>query len=378
MVPAVRLGDTASTPCDLVVVGAGIVGLAHALEAAARGLSVVVVERDDRAVGASVRNFGHGCVTAQEGRALDCARRARTTWARLAKAAGFWLSEAGTVVVARAEDELAVLAQLAERRHGDVRMLTRSDVLEAVAVGEDDVVGGAHLAADIRVDPRTTVRAIAAWLATQPGVELRFGQNVVAVEPGAVRTSEAVIHARDAVTCTGHDVDRLFPDVARQAGVQRCALHMLAVAPPGGRRLDPAVLTGSSMLRYPAFAGCPAIADVRARLGVESPALLDAGVNLMFTQRPNGDVLIGDTHAYARTHEPFRDEVLDELLLREASRLLGVQRLVVRERWTGEYAAGTADFLVESPAEHTHIVSVTTGIGMTTAFGLAQDVVNAL
>ena len=67
----------AAPPSDLVVVGAGVVGLAHAAEALDRGLSVTVVERDDRPVGASVRNFGHGCVTAQAGRALRLATRAR-------------------------------------------------------------------------------------------------------------------------------------------------------------------------------------------------------------------------------------------------------------------------------------------------------------
>ena len=38
---------------DLAVVGAGIVGLAHALAAARAGLKVVVIERDLRASGAS-------------------------------------------------------------------------------------------------------------------------------------------------------------------------------------------------------------------------------------------------------------------------------------------------------------------------------------
>ena len=43
---------------DLAVVGAGIVGLATALAGARRGLRTVVVDRDPRASGASVRNFG--------------------------------------------------------------------------------------------------------------------------------------------------------------------------------------------------------------------------------------------------------------------------------------------------------------------------------
>jgi len=50
---------------DLAVVGAGIVGLAHALAAARRGLRVVVLDREAEAIGASLRNFGFVTVTGQ-------------------------------------------------------------------------------------------------------------------------------------------------------------------------------------------------------------------------------------------------------------------------------------------------------------------------
>jgi glycine/D-amino acid oxidase-like deaminating enzyme len=51
----------AEQTADLAIVGAGILGLAHAFLAAKAGKSVVVFEKSHRASGASVRNFGMIC-----------------------------------------------------------------------------------------------------------------------------------------------------------------------------------------------------------------------------------------------------------------------------------------------------------------------------
>src|ERR1700758_666675 len=69
---------------DVCGVGAGIVGIAHALEARERGLRVVVLDRAERALGASVRNFGHGCVAAMaDGTAFEYALDSRRRWLEL-------------------------------------------------------------------------------------------------------------------------------------------------------------------------------------------------------------------------------------------------------------------------------------------------------
>lgn len=361
---------------DVLVIGAGIVGLAHAVEAVRRNLSVAVVERDDRAVGASVRNFGHGCFTAQAGDALRYALAARTAWLRLAKDADFWLSDAGTVLVARAEDEYAVLQDFRAERDGQVTLLDRAAVLDRVPVGPD-VVGGAWFPLDLRVDPREAVHAIARRLADL-GVRFHWSTTAHAIEPGAVATSRGVLRARRIVVAVGHDVDRHFPDLAREHEVRRCGLHMLTVRSPWPGTIDPAVLTGFSLLRYGGFAVSPALAAVRDRLARTSPALLDAGLNLMFTQRPNGDLIVGDTHAYGTTLEPFHPNDLDEKILTEIATLLDVAGPVVRERWHGVYAAAPAPFLIASPWPEVRVVSVTSGVGMTTALGLAPDVLDDL
>ncbi|GII03845.1 oxidoreductase [Planobispora takensis] len=361
---------------DLVVVGAGIVGLAHAVDAVRRGLSVAVVERDERAVGASVRNFGHGCFTAQDGPALRYAMAARSAWLRLAREAGLWLREGGTVVVARAEDEYAVLEEFRHARDGQVELLDAAAVAGRVPVGPG-AVGGAWLPMDVRVDPRQAVHAIAAWLARR-GVRFHWATAAHTVEPGLVVTGRGRIRAGRVVVAVGHDVDRHFPELAERAGLRRCALHMLRVRDPHGRTVDPAVLTGFSLLRYDGFAGCPTLTAVRKRMEADHPELVEAGLNLMFTQRPDGDLTVGDTHAYATTLDPFNAEILDRYVLAETARLLGAERLEVRERWRGVYASAAEPYLVAAPVPDARVVAVTSGIGMTTALGLAPEVLDDL
>ncbi|MFE0460687.1 TIGR03364 family FAD-dependent oxidoreductase [Kitasatospora sp. NPDC058965] len=362
---------------DVVIIGAGIVGLAHAYEAVERGLSVAVVERADRATGASVRNFGHACATAQAGDALRYGIEARERWLKLSAAAGFWARRTGTVMVARAEDELAVLREFAELRGGDqVRLLGAAELRERVPVGPD-ALGGAFLPGDLRVDQRAAAGAIAAHLAER-GVVFHWTTNAFGIESGAVHTTRGTLRAGHVVLATGHDVDRHFPELAERFQVKRCVLRMLRVDDPHGREIEPAVQTGFSLLRYSGFEACPSLPAVRERLHREQPELIGIGLNLMYTQRPDGSLTIGDTHAYDTTPAPFDQEEYDALVLRETAGLLGVERLTVRERWRGVYGSGVNPFLIEAPAERVRVVAVTSGIGMTTALGLAPEVLDGL
>jgi D-hydroxyproline dehydrogenase subunit beta len=363
---------------DLVIVGAGILGLAHAADAVRRGLAVTVVERDHQPVGASIRNFGHVCTTAQAGRALEYAQVARERWLSLGEQAGFDVLEHGTVVVARTTAELAVLEELAaERGTGQVRLLTRAGVRDSFPLATDEVVGGAHLTQDLRVSPTDAIPALATWLEKQ-GVRFEWGVHAGAVGAGRVDTSRGVLRAPYVVHATGHDLDRLFPAIADEYGVRRCRLQMFEVAPPGDVGIGPGILTGTGILRYAGLAAQPSAAAVRAEIEERTPELLDVVMNLMLTQRPDGSIVLGDTHHYDRTHLPFDDESVAALVLREGARLLGAG-LTVRRRWRGVYAdSPQTDFVIASPDPATRVVAITSGIGMTTALGLAPEVLDHL
>nr|WP_309074640.1 TIGR03364 family FAD-dependent oxidoreductase [Paenarthrobacter sp.] len=389
-----------SQPADVVIVGAGIVGLAHAAHAVANGLTVTVIERDHHAAGASVRNFGHCCITAQSGELYELAQTSRKYWLEFAKRAGFWAAEAGAVVLARSEAEMNVLRELsAVREPGQVELLspatTRALLGASASTAEeahDDggtsggewpgVVGGAFLRDDLRVDPRTTVAKLAEWLSQQPGVELHwntaalgFNQNPDGV---TVQTSRGELRAQQVFVCVGHDVDYLFPDLAEEHRIQRCALQMSLAAKPSGIEFAPAVLTATSMLRYPAFTEMPAAAALYSEVLAKQPELLEIGANVMFTQRPDGTIILGDSHHYHRTADPFLDESVTDTLNTEITGRIGAPLEIV-QRWQGIYASSdVAPILVREVQPGVTVVSVTSGVGMTLSFGLAHRNVSRL
>lgn len=359
---------------DVLVVGAGIAGLSHALAAVERGLTVAVIERDARAVGASVRNFGHACVTAQTGELAELALVAREKWIRVAERTGMFLSRDGAVAIARTTAESAVLDELAaSRAGGDVQLLSEGEVRERVGAASDPTIrGGAWLRDDLRVDPRQAVGALAAWLAEQPGVSFHWRTSFLGAEGGIVRTSRGEFRAERTIVCVGHDLDLLYPQLADDYLVERCALQMARVSAPAGFTLGPAVLTGTSMLRYPAFAETDAAAALSAEMAAQHPELLDIVANVMFTQRPDGTLIVGDSHAYGPTHAPFLAESTTDILLDAVTELLGVELSVV-ERWQGVYASSARQpFLIAEPMPGVTAAIVTSGVGMTISLGLAD------
>lgn len=381
---------------DVAIVGAGVVGLGHALAAVERGLSVVVVDRAAEITGASIRNFGHACVSAQTGQARAYAERSRELWLRIATETGIWHRTSGAWLVARADDEAAVLADFAAAQNAGlapaqpekpapVELLSAEQMRSAIPALGADVVGGAWMRDDLQLNPREAVPALARWLATR-GVQFRWQSAVRSVKSGVLSTSRGHIAADTIIVAVNHDIDQLFGEVAQAVGIRRCGLDMMRVRvelPHAGPDAQPfalpgPLLTGWSMLRYSAFAASPATAALRERLERQHPQLMALDLNQMYTQLPDGSLIVGDTHYRGQSVTPFQQEGAFDALAAITSELFGGARLHVLERWQGVYASGPDEFLVESPLPGVHIVAATTGIGMTCGLGLADSVIAEL
>jgi FAD dependent oxidoreductase TIGR03364 len=363
---------------DLIVVGAGIVGLAHALEGARRGLRVAVVDRHAQCVGASVRNFGFVTVTGQgAGDTYRRARASREVWAEVAPQAGIRIEHRGLWLLAREPEALPVLEAFLNTEMGEDCRLCRpaEAAAEAPWLRTEQALAALWSPHELRVESRQAIPMLTAWLRGAHGVHFYWEEEALEVAPPQVRTSARLLHAERVVLCPGTELGGVAAPWLRGRGLSLVRLQMLRVRAETGFRLGSAVMNELSLVRYRGYCELPQAAALREALQQSAADCLAHGVHLIAVQSADGTLVVGDSH-HAETSEcPFASEAVDGLILAQLRSSLRLQRLEVVERWIGHYPSGTqADCLILAPEPGLRVVVVTSGTGASTAFGIAQDV----
>ena len=367
---------------DLAVVGAGICGLAHALAAARRGKRVVVIDRDARANGASVRNFGFITVTGQqEGECWRRALRSRDVWAEIAPLAGIDILQHGLLTIARRPEARAVLEEFCATEMGrECRILEPAEVAsryDGLRTGE--IAGALHSPHEVRVESRDAIPKLAAYLEERHGVTFLRDTAVQAVAPPRLETSRGTVLADAVVVCPGDDIRTLHAHRLAAYGVTRCKLHMMRLRPDRHDARLPPVMSDLGLVRYLGYAERPAAAALRARLTEEQGEHLAHGVHLIAVRSADGSLVVGDSHHYAATPDPFAPTAVDDLILDEYARVFDGPLPTVTERWTGTYASAPDRLmLVDRPSDALRIVLITSGTGASTSFAVAEEVVAEL
>ena len=364
---------------DLAVVGAGICGLAHALAAARRGKRVVVIDRDAQANGASVRNFGFITVTGQQ--AGDCWRRAmrsRDVWAEVAPLAGIDIVQRGLLVAARRPEALDVLAAFAATPMGAACRVLRGDEIGAYGAGlRAGLAGALYSPHEIRVESREAIPRLAAWLAQVHGVTFMRETSVRAVAPPRLETSRGVVEAEAVVVCPGDDFVTLLPE--RLGGLTRCKLHMLRLKPSAFDERLPTIMSDLGLVRYLGYAELPEAAALKRRLQAEQFAQLEHGVHLIVARSADGSLVVGDSHHYGATPDPFAPSFVDELILEEYAAVFEGSIPRVDARWTGTYASAPDRLMQrERISDALYVVLITSGTGASTSFAIAEETIAEL
>lgn len=360
----------------VVVVGGGVIGTMHALLALELGFSVVHIERELTARGASVRNFGLVWVGGRSGGAeLELAVRARSLWEEIAgRVGGLHFRPAGSLTLAVGEAELALMKEAFLAGDASVRqweLLDAQGAREANPELSEAVVGALYCGADAVVEPRSAVHAIREHLLGRPGYSWLPGRAVVELADGAVRDDKGSWHRGDQVfICTGATYSGLVAQYVEVPRTRPVRLQMLETAPYPGE-LTTVLADGDSMRYYPAY-DLPG----RSSLGPQEPIAAFSRAQLLLVQRLDGSLTIGDTHDY---DEPFPFDVEEDIydyLLATAASLLRHPVPRVRRRWAGVYSEVLDKerhlYWREELLPRVEIVSGPGGRGMTCAPAIAE------
>ena len=366
---------------DVVVVGAGIVGLSAALAAAQKGKRVAVIERSARAIGASIRNFGFVTVTGQKaGDHWARAMRSREIWARVAHEAGIVITHHGLIMPAYRPEAAAVVHAFLKTEMGAAcKLMTRDEAAKHVpALKLDSAREILYSPHEVRVESVDAIPKITAWLAERHGVTFHWNTAVHAVDGYRVETSRGTFRGDAIVVCPGDDLATLFPARIAQYEVQICTLQMLRLD-PGQTKLGAAVMSDLSLARYEGFNDLPEARALAMRLDEDMRESREAGIHLIVVQSADGSLVVGDSHVYGEAQAPFAQIRIDDLMLEEFDRVFDLPGRKIVQRWVGSYASSRErTVVVDAPADHVRLVMVTGGTGASTGFALGEQVIDDL
>ena len=365
----------------VIVVGSGIIGLAHALVAREAGHEVLVIDRNTRPLGASVRNFGTiwpiGLGFGPErGQGLHGVRR----WRELAVKAGFHADPCGSLSLAYRPEAWAVLNEFTGQTTGagdDFELLSPAETLRRYPLANPQGLRGALFSPwETCVRPADALAALVKYLRTQ-GVKFEYGACAIRVHDDAVELADGrAIPFDHCVIAAGEEMRLLFPRELAAADVRPCQLQMMRTSPLSGK-LGAIMVSDLTLAHYPAFAGCPSLAALRDVIDATMMEFKEWGVHVIAAQYDDGSITIGDSHEYGPDFTPDHWTHVDDLVLRALANFVKIPDLRIASRWHGVYLKSTvgATQVVLKPRERVTMVTAMGGLGMTLSWGLAEKTV---
>ena len=370
---------------DVAIVGAGILGLAHAYLAAKAGKSVIVFEKSGRASGASVRNFGMVWPIGQPaGEMQQLSLRSRELWLEVLRQTGLPYRDTGSLHLAYCQDEAEVAREFAETGPSqgyECSWLTSAQVhAKSQGVQPEALIGALWSSTEFTIDPRRILQQLPEFLEEKFSVRFHFNTLVTGIDPPGIETIAGRFHAETVIVCSGDDFQTLYPGHFAASGLTRCKLQMMRTAPqPAGWQLGPSLAAGLTMRFYPAFQLCATLPALSRRIAEETPEYDRWGIHALVSQSADGALTLGDSHEYGLNVDIFNKQEIDDLILAYTRGFLRAPDLNIAERWYGVYAKHPEKpLVVMTPQPGVRLVASPGGSGMTLSFGVAEQSMAAL
>ncbi|MDB4922583.1 TIGR03364 family FAD-dependent oxidoreductase [Mucilaginibacter sp.] len=363
-----------------IIIGAGIVGLATARALALRGYKVTIFERNERAVGASIRNFGMIWPIGQAtGPLFERAMLSRSIWKEICTEARIWHDEVGSMHLAYHDDELQVIAEYVEinQHFRDCSLLSPKQALQkSPAVNPNGLKGALWSGEEMIVESRVAVGQVAKYLAEKYNVEFYWNTAISQIDHPKVISGNRTWEADEIFVCSGADFETLYPDLFSETQITKCKLQMMRlVTQPDEWRIGPSLCGGLSMIHYPGFQAAASLPALRKRYEEQYAEYLKWGIHVMVSQNGSGELTIGDSHEYGLVHDPFDKEFINDMITSYLQTFATFKDWKLLQSWHGIYPKMTngATELIVDIAPGVTVINGVGGNGMTLSFGLCEE-----
>ncbi len=369
---------------DLIIVGAGALGTFHAYHAAKAGRRVLLLEKDNRPVSATVRNFGQVVPSGLAGRWVGYGRRSLEIYQHIQAQTDISVRANGSVYVASDADEWQLLHELHDRFAAQdyaSELLSRQAVLARFPLLRADyAVGGLVFSQEISVEPDRMIYRMIDYIRETYAVTYRPNATVIDCQPDGSGATVTLAggqrySASKVLICSGHEFRLLFPDVFANSRLIVSKLQMLQT-PPMPQVLVPGnLLTGLTIRRYESFRECPSFTALTTPDRLQP--LQAQGIHILFKQAIDGSIILGDSHHYAGVQHVDdlgfdTHDAIDDLMLAEARRIVTFPIEQVARRWAGVYSQTDREIFEYDIDPTVRIITGIGGKGMTSGAGYAE------
>lgn len=344
---------------DVILVGAGIVGAACAMECVHQGMSVAVVEGNVVGGGATAAGMGHIVVMDDSPAQLDLTRYSQRLWNELAPQLpqDVEYEATGTIWIATDDSEMVEIHRkrtLYEAHGIPVQVLDAQALREAEPNLHRDLVGGLLVSSDAVLYPPCAARYFLQEAERSGAVTYRkqavaMGLGSVRLDDGTILTSSRLVNAMGAMA----------KDLTPGLNIRKRKGHL--------------VITD----RAPGF-----VHHQLVEVGYLRSAGSSSGSSVAFNVQPRktGQILIGSSRQYDAEGKQVDSPVLLEMMQRVQKYLPGVKDLSVIRTWTGFRAATPDKLPLIGPHPEDETLFLATGhegLGITTSLATAKLLMQA-
>jgi glycine/D-amino acid oxidase-like deaminating enzyme len=342
-------------PAEVVIVGAGIVGAACALELSTEGLRVLVIDESFTSAGSTGAAMGHIVVMDDSEAQFAITRYSQILWDDMRDQfpASVEFDSCGTLWVAADEEEMREVRRKFDyyRERGvNAEILDSQQVRDAEPHLRAPLAGGLRVPGDSVIYPPCAAEFLL-QKARALGARIIQGQPVVAIGKGAARLADGTVFAAGfIVNAAGQSAPKLSPGI----NIKRRKGHL--------------VITD----RYPNF-----LQHQVVELGYLKSAhsLTSDSVAFNVQPRKTGQILIGSSRQYGAENSAVDESILSRMLQRAFEYMPDLNSLSAIRVWTG-FRPATPDKLPligPSPQDSSVLVAAGhEGLGITTSLATAK------